>query len=478
MAKPGGDTQGGMEPSELKRMLRLASSAPVQAAFAIGGDGRPIIMMDKRKPPRALEKELKESAPDAKSHRYGTVSVDPDDPKLARFVVNKAASGMAGKLVKALKGTGFSKIKILLEDGTELEAHEDTAPGDDDGNVGHDPGPPDGRSTEGDGPVSVDPDDGGPGVPEHGAAGLEMAATYGAGREASEKEAAGKNGPAKDGSAKDGALQATKALSGLVQRMLGVMKNDPSQRGMLAELAKDAQASIRRGDLDEAAASMEVLRMALDDIAPPPGGPADGKPGTGGNRTGQPPDGPPGQGAGAKPAGTKIAPSHPAEPGSGTPGAEGHGTGRPPPPAKVPDAPGSHGAAHPATPVILKAAGAWTAARQRIERDIATLSKQFEFAFTDHEMADELVTAFKARVEEVLHHLDDALTHKLDEVSKANDAAHRVKAVDEAHKLIARYSQHIASDATIREIDANPFVPMALAKTLTATLSTLSKSIR
>ena len=469
MAKPGGDSQGGMEPAELKRLLRLASSAPIHAAFAIGGDGRPIIMLDKRKPPRVLEKELKESDPDAKSHRYGTVSVDPDDPKLACFVVNKAASGMAGRLVKALKGTGFSKIRIVLEDGTEVEAHEDEEPGAGDDNAGHGAGVADARPGDGEEPGPGGLDESGRGM-----AGQEAARKDGPGR-----DEPGKDGLGRDGADKDGVVQATKMLSGLVQRMLGVLKNDPSQRAILAELAKDAQASLKRGDLSEAAASMEVLRMALDDIAPPAGGPAPGKDGNGGHRAGPPPDGPPGHGTGAKPAGSKTAPPDPAEHRSGVPGAEGHGTGRPPPPhIKAPDAPGSHGAAHPATPVILKAAGAWNAARQKIERDIVTLSKQFESAFTDHEMADELVTAFKARVEEVLHHLDDALTHKLDEVSKANDAAHRAKAVDEAHTLIARYSQHISSDPTIREIDGNPFVPMALAKTLTETLFTLSKSIR
>src|ERR1700692_1741324 len=105
MAKSVASEPVGMDRGDLKRLLRVARKEAVQAAFAIGGDGKPIIMLDKRKQPRALEKGIKDQAPDSKSHRFGSVEVDPDEPKLARFVINRAAFGVARKLVVALKST-------------------------------------------------------------------------------------------------------------------------------------------------------------------------------------------------------------------------------------------------------------------------------------------------------------------------------------------------------------------------------------
>src|SRR5260221_12272921 len=110
MAKAVSGEAAGLDRGDLKRLLRLARKEPVHSAFAFGGDGKAIIMLDKRKPPRALEKGIKDQAPDSKNHRFGSVEINPDEPKLARFVVNKASSGVARRLVIALKGTGFNKV--------------------------------------------------------------------------------------------------------------------------------------------------------------------------------------------------------------------------------------------------------------------------------------------------------------------------------------------------------------------------------
>src|SRR3954454_19018806 len=89
MAKADSDESAGMDRAELKRHLRFARDEPVQVAFAIGGDGRVILELHRRKQGRALEKKLKDDAPDSKNHRWGTVLVDPEDPKMVRFTVNK-----------------------------------------------------------------------------------------------------------------------------------------------------------------------------------------------------------------------------------------------------------------------------------------------------------------------------------------------------------------------------------------------------
>jgi hypothetical protein len=50
--------------------------------------------------------------------------------------------------------------------------------------------------------------------------------------------------------------------------------------------------------------------------------------------------------------------------------------------------------------------------------------------------------------------------------------------VSEARSLIDGYSKHVASDETIAALDKNPFVPLSIQKTMTATLAALSKAIR
>jgi hypothetical protein len=39
------------------------------------------------------------------------------------------------------------------------------------------------------------------------------------------------------------------------------------------------------------------------------------------------------------------------------------------------------------------------------------------------------------------------------------------------------YTKHVASDPTITALDKNPFVPLSIQKTMTATLTALSKAI-
>ncbi len=79
----------GMDRGELKKHIHLARDGTVQVAFAIGPNGEAVLQMHRRKPGRTLEKELKDGSPESKNHRWGTLRMDSDDPKLARFVINK-----------------------------------------------------------------------------------------------------------------------------------------------------------------------------------------------------------------------------------------------------------------------------------------------------------------------------------------------------------------------------------------------------
>ncbi len=126
---------------------------------------------------------------------------------------------------------------------------------------------------------------------------------------------------------------------------------------------------------------------------------------------------------------------------------------------------------------FAKARVAWIATRKKVENDIDKLQGAFTAAFKDHPVGPDLGTAFKARADKVLDALDETLAHKLDEVTRATDAAQHARLVQEARQIIQRYETTIASDPTIKALDENPFVPVSIQKTMTATLSTLSKLI-
>jgi hypothetical protein len=264
MAKADAGDSVGMDRKDLKRLLKYSIKEPVRAAFALGGDGKPIIMLDKRKQARALEKGIKDGAPDSKNHRFGTVMVDPDEPKIARFVINRAASGMAKKLIIGLKGTGFNKVRIMLEDGTDVEAAEgepdedddaldaeadggdaDAETGNDSQDDGHKPAPSDTTAVASDSGDSSQ-------APADTSADSSTATTP-----ASSSDSAPADG-------QPDAATLTSTLTALVKRMMGVIANDPSQKAGLAELATDAQASLKRGDLAQASAAIEVLRQAIE----------------------------------------------------------------------------------------------------------------------------------------------------------------------------------------------------------------------
>lgn len=120
-------SEPGSSKADLKKLLLRSKEEPVNCALGLGKDKQAIILVSKIKQPRALLKELEQQAGGALlSPCFGTAMVDADDdPKRVVLTVNKAAGGIAAKLKKTLKGTGFTKAVIRLEDGTVAEAAEE-----------------------------------------------------------------------------------------------------------------------------------------------------------------------------------------------------------------------------------------------------------------------------------------------------------------------------------------------------------------
>jgi hypothetical protein len=410
-----------MSSAEMKPLLIKSKHEPVSCVIGLTKEKDGIVFLDKKKKPKQLLAELKKQATkiklelEAPSLRYGHALVDTEqDAGLVKFVVNKDASGaLRPKLLEQLKKAGFAKLEISVDSGLEAEPDESAEA---------DPSQAEQAPV---GATAFAP------PPDSSSASATPAAEATAApppppglppssSQAPPSTSAAPPPPAPPLPPSDAGGLA-KSLTDLVKRLAAA---DPAQQGALKGLAVQAQTALKSGDATTASAFIEQLRTALSSAAPPP--------------------------TAAAPAST-AAPAPPPTPGS---------------------------APSPATKVAFtKARLAWLAARKKVEADIASLQTGLEAAFKGHAMAPDLTTGFQARVEKVLNQLDEQLADKLDEVTNATDPAQHAKLVGEAKQVMQRYQAFIASDSTLAEIDANPFVPVAIQKTLTTTLSVLTRTI-
>ncbi len=401
----------GSDLTELKTLFKVAHSKPVNAAFGLGADGKAVVKLDKMMKPEALSKLL--LAAKIKPVYFGTVEIDSADAALAKFTMNKAPGGLDNKLIVALKGSGVSKVSIDVEGNAAPAAGPADADGDSDQDASQAMGdaPPPPADTAAPDPVSA-------------------AAAAPAAPPPSDVPAAAPSPAAPADSGPDaGAL--TVQLTSLAKQMMTAIAGNPALKTTLAPLATAAQASLKQGNLQQAAASIASLQQALSGAAAP---------------------------GGASPPASGAAPA---------------AAGDPPPADAAAVAP----ADTPAGKAHLKAGMAWKATHAKMSGDLDQLTSKFTDAFKEHPQAVDLQKAFKAKIDGVLGTLDHSLSAKLDELQGAKDGAAHAKIVTEAKAILAKYQQTVSSDPTIAAIDKNPFAPIGLQKTLNATLSTLAKVI-
>jgi hypothetical protein len=121
-----------MDRAEMKRFLIKSKQEPVNCALGVGDDkSLALLLLSPHRSAKSLQGDLQKQFPSVFNARFGTAVVDTeDDPTLVKFMLNKAVTSMARRLVKTLKGTGFRKVQILLEDGSPVEvATEEEANG-------------------------------------------------------------------------------------------------------------------------------------------------------------------------------------------------------------------------------------------------------------------------------------------------------------------------------------------------------------
>ena len=119
----------------------------------------------------------------------------------------------------------------------------------------------------------------------------------------------------------------------------------------------------------------------------------------------------------------------------------------------------------------------WSAARGKVRRELRTLADAI-LAHYSAPAAQADIAAGVRKLDTVLELFDDSLDEVLDAASNAADTAARAPLHDRARVLIARYQGFLHTDPLVRELDANPFVPIAAQATLSATLALLDGKLR
>jgi len=353
-------SKSGMELTPMKQLLnKAAPESPIPFAFGMGTEPFALLMLDKAgKNPKGVLKSLEEEFKDAKNTRCGTAIVEPQRATLVKFIVNKPVSGMAKRLVKTLKGTGYNKAEIVLEDGTVIDGATEE---EEEGVAGAPTAPP-----------------GAPPAP---------------------------TAPLYD------AAELQKLLATLIPRIgpAGIARPDALEQ--LKKLATLANVNLKTNNLKTAAELIKGLSDTLDKI------------------------------------GTATPPVSPTP--TATNGAVAYG----------------------------KARLIWTTTHQKIAADIEKLRAELVATYQAEGLAGDVEKRYSAVVSPVMATLDDSLSDKLDEATNATDPALRTKLVAEARAIITRYTA-VLSNPVIADLDTNPFVPMSIQKTLSATLTGLSAAVR
>jgi hypothetical protein len=521
-----------MEVADIRRLLNESKSSgkPIGCAVGMSKDMKTaLLLLHKTHEGAELGRNLKKDVPDVVNMRFGTARIDEENQKLVRLVLNRPVSGVAKKLVKTLKGTGYTKVKLGLEDGTEFEGADD----EEDAQAQ--------AAKQGQAPAAE-------------ASATPAATAAEPPPPAPEKEAAP---PDPD------ALK--KELAALAAQIPAAAAGDPGKTASLVKLAREGQVNITTNNLKYAAVSIEQLRRAIATAGapgekpaaataappppPPPPAPQTAKPDVEALRkqlealAKRIPEAAAGD---AKRSAELVKMARDAQVNITTnnltyattaieqlrTAIEGKAAAAPPADpqqslnflqrlkllmlkaangdaalqaqwmamanaaeAKLSGGDAAGGAAGvealrlamlPAVTRMqdeAKATGAYTSSgkkwlemRQTVEDEMEKLRLTIAGAYQDDPNLPAIEKAFRERTAPVLRNLNADLATKLEAAGKATKAEERQKLVDEAHTILDRY-QSYAADPFLADLDNNPFVPLSLQASLAATLTELAGAI-
>jgi hypothetical protein len=145
-------------------------------------------------------------------------------------------------------------------------------------------------------------------------------------------------------------------------------------------------------------------------------------------------------------------------------------------PAPAPSAPAAAVFAK-AQATSVKNSKAWVTMANAVHGQIDKVQTTVIAAFEGTDMAAQLETAFKSRVGRIKQY-DRELVTRLVAISKAKDADEQATLIADARKTLQGYQKFIDSDATLKDIDANPFVKgLKISDTVGSFLSVISASL-
>lgn len=120
----------------------------------------------------------------------------------------------------------------------------------------------------------------------------------------------------------------------------------------------------------------------------------------------------------------------------------------------------------------------WDGVRRKLQAELDTLRDEILATYKSSPLVSQIEAAYVARTEPVLDMLDESLSLKLQSASRMADPEPRRALAAEALALADGYKQFVASDQTIKDLDANPFTPLALQSTIGTMLDAIKVSIK
>ena len=446
MAEP---VNTGMPKAEMRKLLTRSKEEPVSCAIGLGDDqAYGLLMMHRIKNGKACEKILKDTFPSAKNTRFGTAFVDVDDnPKLVKIILNRAVTGMAKRLTRTLKGTGFNKVIIVPEDGSTVEAHEDV-----------EDGAPEGAEAGAPAPGAPPP------PPPRPAAGM------------TPEEKAAKISELQ---------QALATFAAMIPKAAGT---DDARKATLLKLATDVNVNIKTGNLACATNFLDQLRIALAATPAPQASIPQPLPRPAASMS---PEEKAAKIAELQHTLTTFAAMIPAA--AGADNAKKAILLKLATDANVNIKTGNLTYAtnfldqlrialsakpDPATLQVLTGSRqAWTGTQQKVKAEVEKLRGELARTFQGEPFAAEITAKFDTKVMPIVEKFDDRLLDILDDAMNVPDGPEREALIVQSKAVMKDYLTFAMTEQLINDFDGNPFVPLAIRATVTTTLAALAKAV-
>jgi hypothetical protein len=138
---------------------------------------------------------------------------------------------------------------------------------------------------------------------------------------------------------------------------------------------------------------------------------------------------------------------------------------------------GSGNGGAPNATALNTARTAWLITRTRVQGEIEKLRKELIAAYQADGIVGEIETRLQTKAAPVVEAMDTALADKLAAAAAATDQQERATLIADAQKILQSCRKFAEGDAILADLDANPFVPLAIQKMMLGTVGALEKAV-